>query len=221
LTRALARVNQSDEPQLVLVSGASGIGKSVLLEQFILRVSDRATVLSGRCSEHELVPHKAVDGLIEWLRGFLLSLDPTEVPEFVTQSDARSLLLLFPELAFAPGFPNLERRHSLPMSAPAARQSAYQALARVLRRISECELLVCLIDDMQWGDIDSAHLLREVFCGGDSPACLLVVVYRSEARTTSECLRELFDGPLSLLDELHSETIELRPVSDEHARDII
>jgi serine/threonine protein kinase len=221
LTGALARVNQSDEPQLVLVSGASGIGKSALLEQFILRVSDRATVLSGRCSEHELVPHKAVDGLIEWLRGFLLSLDPSEVPEFVTQSDARSLLLLFPELAFAPGFPDLEPRHGVPSSAPAARQSAYQALARVLRRISECELLVCIIDDMQWGDIDSARLLREVFCGGDSPACLLVVAYRSEARRNSECLRELFDGPLSLLDELRTETLELGPVSDEYARDII
>lgn len=221
LRRAVERVDSFDEPGLVLLSGSSGLGKSALLEHFGRRISDRATVLRGRCSEHELVAHKAIDGLVDWLHEWLLALDPSELPEFVTQGDARALLLLFPELASIPGFPVQERHIEKLANAPAARQSAYQALARVLRRISECELLVYAIDDVQWGDIDSARLLREVFCGGDRPTCLLVIAFREESRAKSECLRELLDGPLSLVDEMWTDRIELGPLLPEHARNVV
>lgn len=221
LRRAVEQVDSFDEPGLVLLSGESGMGKSALLEHFARRIFDRATVLRGRCSPHELVAHKAVDGLVTWLHEWLLALDPSEVPEFVSPSDARALLLLFPELATAPGFPALNPRDEGRANAPAARQSAYQALARVLRRISECELLVYAIDDVQWGDVDSARLLREVFCGAERPACLLVLAFREESRNDSECLRELLDGPLSLVDETRTEVIELGPLLPLHAKNVV
>ena len=53
---------------LVGVVGASGIGKSALVERFLhetTALAPGAVLLVGKCYEHEYVPFKALDGVID------------------------------------------------------------------------------------------------------------------------------------------------------------
>ncbi|HEX2122133.1 MAG TPA: serine/threonine-protein kinase, partial [Thermoanaerobaculia bacterium] len=61
-------------PVTVLVRGASGMGKTALVRQFLFQVQHRdptVVVFSGRSYEQESVPYKAVDSLIDDLARYL------------------------------------------------------------------------------------------------------------------------------------------------------
>jgi hypothetical protein len=49
----------------ICVHGASGIGKTTLIERFLGQLPDDAVVLRGRCHQHESVAYEAVDGIID------------------------------------------------------------------------------------------------------------------------------------------------------------
>ena len=51
--------------------------------------------------------------------------------------------------------------------------------------------LVLYVDDVQWGDIDSAALLHEVMRPPEAPPILLVMTYRAEEASTSPFLTEM------------------------------
>ena len=55
--------------------------------------------------------------------------------------------------------------------------------------------LVLYIDDLQWGDADSAALLSDLLAPPDPPPLLLLCCYRSEYGDTSPCLRALREQP--------------------------
>jgi eukaryotic-like serine/threonine-protein kinase len=69
------------------------------------------------------------------------------------------------------------------------REQAFAALAGLLVRISMRAPLVVAIDDLQWGDADSASFLRELLACPRPPAMLLICAYRAEDIDASEMLR--------------------------------
>ena len=61
---------RSGSARTILLHGESGVGKSELMRYFAkhqLEQVPELVILSGRCCEHESVPFKAIDGLIDSL----------------------------------------------------------------------------------------------------------------------------------------------------------
>ena len=181
---------------VALVDGPSGIGKSALLDQLcrdLRRRAPRVLVLGARCYEQESVPYKALDGLVDPLSRYLQQLHPRAV-EAIVPADFAALAWLFPVLqqveaiGASPGLP------LAPEDPQERRRRGSRALRELLVNLAERWPVVVVIDDLQWGDEDSALLLLDLLGGAWPPRLFLVAAYRSEEAETSACLRTLLRG---------------------------
>jgi serine/threonine protein kinase/tetratricopeptide (TPR) repeat protein len=177
----------------LLVHGLSGMGKSALIRTFLDELArDGALVLAGRCYERESMPYKALDTVIDALCQHLVGLSAEELAAIVPP-DATLLSTLFPVLRRVEALvgdvdPELARRpHRL-------RRRAFVALRRLLAAIAAQRPLVVYIDDLQWGDSDSAPLLEAIVQQPGAPSMLLLGCYRSDDAERSELLTALAGG---------------------------
>jgi serine/threonine protein kinase/predicted ATPase len=191
LTRAF-EATQSGQALVYHLHGKSGAGKSALLQRFLEDVVERrgAVILAGRCYEQESVPYKAVDNLVDALTRHLLRMPARERVAFLP-GDVSALARIFPVI---------NRVEEVAASATATadmpdlrelRQRAFAALRELLKRLGERSPLILCIDDLQWGDVDSAALLADLVRPPDAPRMLLLIAYRSEYVGTSACLHAL------------------------------
>jgi len=190
LERAFA-LSTTGKTVVAHVHGASGNGKTTLVRRFLgeIAANGEVVVLEGRCYERESVPFKAFDELVDALGRYLMQRRPVEAAGLVPR-DAPALLRLFPSLG------RLELMASVPGRAATAdahelRRRAFGALREIVTRITDTRPLVLFIDDVQWGDADSAQLARDLLAPPDAPPLLLIVGYRGEAEEDNELLRAL------------------------------
>ena len=148
-------------------------------------------VLQGRCYEQESVAYKALDALIDSLSHYLRRLSRLEA-EALLPRDIATLARVFPVLrrveavAEAPLRPlEIARPAGTPARGPSPR------CASCWPGSADRKPLVLYIDDLQWGDLDSADLLADLLRPPDPPALLLLCCYRSEHGEASPCLLRL------------------------------
>jgi tetratricopeptide (TPR) repeat protein len=167
-------------PHVVLVRGTSGLGKSALIEAFLVELragGDAPTILAGRCYRNESVPFKALDGIVDALAGEMLRMRKDRAAELVPRNAA-----LLPQL-----FPTLGRVEVIARAAAPRRDfndpleqrtRAFAALRELFQRIAERHPLVVHIDDLHWSDDDSMRLLEELLSPPEAPPLLLLATVR-------------------------------------------
>jgi eukaryotic-like serine/threonine-protein kinase len=203
----------------VCVVGGSGMGKSALVGHFLegLRGREsRLVVLAGRCYEQESVPYKALDSWIDALGQYLKRQGASEA-EAILPHDWSALTRLFPVLRQIGAGAGL-RRQSDAADPQELRRRAFAGLRELLTRLSDRNPVVLFIDDLQWGDVDSASLLAEVVRGPEAARLLLVAAYRDDEESTSPFLRAFLPA-LSEAGDVRR--IEVRELSAEDARTLI
>lgn len=187
-------------PTSVYLRGVSGSGKTALGQRFLADLADRgeAVVLTGRCYEHESVPFKAFDSLIDALTDHLLTQPPDELSPLLG-AHAGELTRLFPVLERIPLVKEAARVYAartaaMPASASVeheSRRRAFAALKRLLYALALRRPLVLAIDDFHWTDVDSVRLLDELLAPPEPPPLLLLAAYRSDWPGSRAALREL------------------------------
>lgn len=219
LQAALADV-KNGRPAVVDVQGASGIGKTELVERFLWRLEGRrprsfdpshdahdapaerspdVVVLRGRCHPQESVSYNGFDGIVDDLSEWLTSLPESEAAKLLPD-DGDALLALFPVLGRCRPFVRVVES---PVGEPfALRQRALLALRRLLTKMGERSTVALFIDDVQWGGADTGVLLAEVLAP-PMPRVLLVLSYRTEDAASSILLDVVRERAPFLLDSVH------------------
>ena len=198
---------------LLDLHGASGLGKSALLTRFLADLERRgaaAVILAGRCHERESVPYRGVDSLIDALAHDLRARPDAEVRELCPPQLA-TLARLFPVLRRVPAIARLGADDDPGLAPHERRQRAFEALRALLARMAATGPVVLAIDDLHWGDVDSAALLRELLAPPDPPPLLLIACYRSEPGDRG-CVAALRADLPAHPQLLHAE-VELRPLA--------
>jgi hypothetical protein len=208
LSAAFEEARASGATVAVRVLGESGVGKTALVRRFAGMASAQgALVLAGRCYERELVPFKAVDGVVD-----ALSLHLARLPIDAAAALAPPAAGLLPQL-----FPVLGRIEPIASGGAAGRASlepremrarSFAALRELFVNVARSQPLLVAIDDLQWADADSLALLAEIVRPPEAPRMLLVCTARVDAPEARLAL------PFATRD------LQLAPLPPEEAREL-
>ncbi len=205
---------------IALIHGRSGMGKTSLIERFLdgLRELEPAVILTGRCYESESVPFKALDSLMDRLSEYLTQLPEDLVPALLPR-DTASLARVFPVLQ------RVEAVTRMPGRTDASderdlRLRAFDGLRELLTRIGSRQPLVLFIDDLQWGDVDSAVMLASVLQSPDPPTLLLLGSYRSELAEASPFLQTFRRTKESAMRGVEKRELVVAPLTEPEAQEL-
>lgn len=191
----------------VFVRGDSGCGKTALINEVLNRLVERgdALVLRGRCFEQESVPYKGFDELLDGVVRVLETWEPhllgRVLPEHIGE--------------LAQAFPVLRRIAPEAAAGPAAadpvaaREIIRSALRELFRALAHTRPLVICLDDLHWGDLDTAGLLLELLRPQDAASMLIVCAFRGNQ--PSRCMDVILRAPLD--PKLDRREIEVGPLS--------
>ncbi|HEY6561987.1 MAG TPA: protein kinase [Polyangiaceae bacterium] len=197
LTHALEQA-EAGRTLVLHVQGVSGAGKSALVEHFLdtiearvgMRGAPGALVLRSRCYEREAMPFKALDSVMDALVRDLSRMTDVEVGHLLP-TDVAVLAQLFPVLERIKAVRHLLPGSKLSPDALNSRSRAEAAFSDIFERLASRRPVVLWIDDLQWGDLDSASILKNWLEQLPDLGILVLFSYRSDEINTSLCLRHL------------------------------
>jgi len=205
----------------VIVKGESGVGKSALIRHVTSQwVEDKdALILSGRCYENELVAFKALDGVVDSLAEALLELSDDRARELL-DGNVAALATLFPVLRRVKAVAALMAALPASSAGQEVRGDAARGLRHLLAGLSKQRPTIVIIDDLQWGDMDSSVFLQELAEGSDDAGLLLLATYRSVSEVAPPLVKALAD-PDQAVTARDVRVLELAPLPQDEAVELV
>jgi len=220
LLEAARRRVRDGKATAVYVAGKSGIGKTALVRHMLDRIAaddPSAVILCGRCYERETLPFKALDSVIDDLVEQLMTW-PFEDCQKIVPPDVQDLVRVFPTLVRVPAFRVTDQPESQATDPQERRRRAVTAFEALLHRLSEQRHVVVFMDDLQWGDGDSAQLVRPLLHGPDDPPVLWIGTYRSDEAEQSGYLTAML---ASADTDAATILVEVPELAEEEARTLL
>lgn len=185
LVAALGRSVESLTPELILVSGYSGVGKSSLVNEFgKVLVPQRALFAYGKFdSYHCDVPYAALTQAFRNLVRMLLGRSDSELANWrealhkALGSDAQLMSDVIPELKLIIGeVPPLAE-----IEPEQTRQHFMCVFQRFIGVFAQGERpLVLFLDDLQWLDVATLDLFETLLIQSNLPHLMLIGAYRND-----------------------------------------
>jgi len=174
--------------RVVTLVGEPGIGKTRLAAEFCRAAhADGALVWLGRCYEESLVPYQA---FVEALRDYV-SECPIDELRLQLGPHRATLAKLVPELLGR----GSEVAHGVTESPDRERFLLFEAVASLLRAVTDEQPLILILDDLHWADAPTVQLLRHVVRATERTPLLILGTYRQtevdEEHPVSQALAEL------------------------------
>jgi predicted ATPase/signal transduction histidine kinase len=197
LLAAFDRIVKSGRPELVLVSGYSGIGKSAVVNELHKAlVPSRGLFASGKFDQHKRdIPYRTIAQAFQGLiRGFMSKSD-AELEGWRSPlrealgAHGRLVVELVPELKLIIG-----EQPPTPDLPPQQTRRLFQiALQRFIGTFAKPEHpLTLFLDDLHWVDAATLDLLEDLMIGSDLRHLLVIGAYRdNEVDPTHPLVRKL------------------------------
>ncbi|HSP78936.1 MAG TPA: serine/threonine-protein kinase PknK, partial [Myxococcaceae bacterium] len=224
LRQSFERVAREGRPELILVRGYSGIGKSSLVHELHKPVvRQRGFFLSGKFDQFQQgIPYSTLAQAIRGLTQQLLSVTDEELARWrehlleAWEGHGQVLVELVPQLELVAGW-----QPPVQQLSPSEAQHRFN---RVFRRFlgvfaTPEHPLVLFLDDLQWADQASLHLLQHLITHPETPPVLLIGAWRDNEVSPSH--------PLSLtLEELRKAgarmtELQLEPLSLDEVEQLV
>jgi PAS domain S-box-containing protein len=224
LLAAFDRLVKSGAPELVLVSGYSGIGKSsVVNELHKVPVPPRSLFAAGKFDQHKRdIPYATLAQAFQSLVRPLLSKSDAELSGWrdalleALGPNGRLIVDLVPELKFIVG----EQPSVLQLPLHQAQSRFQLVFRRFIAAFARPEHpLVLFFDDLQWLDAATLDLLEDLLTQPDVRHLLVIGAYRDNEVTATHPLTHKLDAIRQAGGQVQE--ITLAPLASEHIGQLI
>ncbi|MGM5028294.1 AAA family ATPase [Tardiphaga sp. 862_B3_N4_1] len=199
LRSASSRVAQTGTPELVLITGSAGIGKSALVREL-----SRSQHLSngffaeGKFDQYKHdIPYAALAPAFQSLVRQLLNKSEEDLSTWRRElsvalgSNGQLMVALIPQLALVIG----EQPPVPPVGPTEARARFHSVFQNLLRVFSSKEHpLTIFIDDLQWLDLATLDFLKHLTTKPGTDYLLIVCAYRDDEITSVHPLSNMLDS---------------------------
>ncbi|MGB3532624.1 MAG: AAA family ATPase [Microcoleaceae cyanobacterium] len=195
LISALERA--SEQQEMMLVAGYSGIGKSVLVQEFYKNITQKCSYfISGKFEQYQReIPYSAIVNAFKELVKQLFMKTEVELKTYrdnilsAIGANGQVLIDIIPEIQLIigqqPPVPKLETTESLNRF-----NLVFQNFIQVFT--TPFQPLVIFLDDLQWADSASLKLIQ-VLISHRSPGLLLIGAYRDNEVNSGHILRAIIE----------------------------
>lgn len=183
LEQAWDHVVREGRPQIAVVTGEAGVGKTRLVRHVVRTLeAGGAQVLWGRCTTD---PDVSYQPIVDALADAFADIEPSALAATV---EARPGLapLLAPLLGASDHLVGLDRS--------AGHLEVYEAAAQILTDHDDAPPTVLVIDDAQWSDAASLHLVDHLLARGRTERVLVLLTVRRPAGRATDDLDHLIAG---------------------------
>ncbi|AOT08389.1 serine/threonine-protein kinase PknK [Pseudoalteromonas luteoviolacea] len=169
------------QPVCFALHGEAGIGKTTIVNEFIHQLYDEPNVMvfQGRCFAADQLPFNALDMIVDQLFQYIREMSEQQQTSIFTSSLGLAAQL-FPILKpLVKKTDSYEQHAHMKVKNPTElRIAAFNELKTLLNNLSQKVKIVLFIDDIHWGDVDSAELLAELLSPPNPVNIFCIVSYR-------------------------------------------